>query len=127
MQKRRDYIEEGKQAYQEWRDSLLAHPEYRATYEEEAAKKELWLQLVEARQKAGLTQVELAERLGVSQAQVARLEKRGYDVYTLNSLRRYVQALGEGFSLDVLVRQIKPEAATPIMAEHKSTYTIDKK
>jgi DNA-binding XRE family transcriptional regulator len=127
MQKRRDYIEDGKQAYQEWRDSLLANPEYRAIYEEEAAKKELWLQLVEARQKAGLTQVELAKRLGVSQAQVARMEKRGYDAYTLNSLRRYVQALGEGFSLDVLVRQIKPEAATPIMAEHKSTYTIDKK
>jgi DNA-binding XRE family transcriptional regulator len=127
MQKRRDYIEEGKQAYQEWRDNLLANPEYRATYEEEAAKKELWLQLVEARQKAGLTQAELARRLGVSQAQVARMEKRGYDAYTLNSLRRYVQALGEGFSLAVVVRQIKPKAATPIMAEQKSNYTIDKK
>ncbi len=126
MQKRRDYIEEGKQAYQEWRDSLLANPEYRATYEEEAAKKELWLQLVEARQKAGLTQVELAKRLGVSQAQVARMEKRRYDAYTLNSLRRYVQALGEEFSLDVVVRQIKPKAVTPILAEQKSNYTIDK-
>lgn len=52
MQKRRDFIEEGEQAYQEWRDSLWANPEYRATYEEEAAKKELWLQLVEARQNA---------------------------------------------------------------------------
>ena len=127
MHKRRDFIEEGQQAYQEWRDSLLANPEYRAIYEEEAAKKELWLQLVEARQKAGLTQVELAKRLGVSQAQVARMEKRGYDAYTLNSLRRYVQALGEEFSLDVVVRQIKPKAATPIMAEQKSNYTIDKK
>ena len=127
MHKRRDFIEEGQQAYQEWRDSLLANPESRATYEEEAAKKELWLQLVEARQKAGLTQVELAKRLGVSQAQVARMEKRGYDAYALNSLRRYVQALGEEFSLEIAVRQIKPEAVTPIMAEHKSTYTIDKK
>ncbi len=103
MQKRRDYIEEGQQAYQEWRDSLWANPEYRAIYEEEAAKKELWLQLVEARQIAGLTQVELARRLSVSQAQVARMEKRGYDAYTLNSLRRHVQALGEGFSLDTAV------------------------
>jgi DNA-binding XRE family transcriptional regulator len=126
MHKRRDFIEEGQQAYQEWRDSLLANPEFRVVYEEEAAKKELWLQLVEARQKAGLTQAELARRLGVSQAQVARMEKRGYDAYTLNSLRRYVQALGEGFSLDVVVRQIKPKAATPIMAEQKSNYTIDK-
>ncbi len=103
MQKRHDPIEEEQQAYQEWRDSLLANPEYRAMHEEEAAKKELWLQLVEARQKAGLTQVELARRLGISQAQVARMEKRGYDAYTLNSLRRYVKALGEGFSLDIAV------------------------
>ena len=85
MQKRSDLIEEGQQAYQEWRDNLLANPEFRATYEEEAAKKEIWLQLVEARQEAGLTQVELARRLGVSQAQVARMEKRGYDAYSLNS------------------------------------------
>ncbi len=57
-------------------DSLLANTESRAIYEEESTKKELWLQLVEARQKAGLTQAELARRLGVSQAQVARMEKR---------------------------------------------------
>ena len=104
MKKRTDVVDEGQQAYQEWRDNLLANPEFRAIYEEEAAKKEVWLQLVEARQKAGLTQVELARRLGVSQAQVARMEKRGYDAYSLNSLRRYVRALGNGFSLDIAVR-----------------------
>ena len=120
MQKRHDPIEEEQQAYQEWRDSLRANPEYRAIYEQEAAKKDLWLQLVEARQKAGLTQAELARRLGVSQAQVARMEKRGYDAYTLNSLRRYVQALGEGFSLDIAVRQHKPEPVTPVIAEQKT-------
>src|SRR5215469_18528752 len=108
QKKRRDHIKEGEQAYQAWRDTLLGDPEAREIYEEEAAKKELWLQLVEARQKAGLTQAELARRLGVSQAQVARMEKRGYDAYTLNSLRRYVQALGEGFELEVAVREPAP-------------------
>ncbi len=116
MQKRHDPIEGGQQAYQEWRDDLLANPEYRAIYEEETAKKDLWLQLVEARQKAGLTQVELARRLGVSQAQVARMEKRGYDAYTLTSLRRYIQALGEGFSLDIAVRWNRPQKASSHMA-----------
>lgn len=89
--------------YLEWRDEFLADPEKRAIYEEEAAKSEVWLQLVEARQKAGLTQREMAKRIGVSQAQVARLEQEGYDAYTLTSLRRYVAALGEGFSLEVRV------------------------
>ncbi len=48
MKKRRDYIKEGEQAYHAWRDALLANPEAREIYREEAAKKELWLQLVES-------------------------------------------------------------------------------
>lgn len=88
-------------AYLNWRDKLLADPENRAIYGDEAAKGELWLQLVEARRRAGLTQKQMAERIGVSQAQVARIEKEGYDAYTLNTLRRYVAALGEGFALEI--------------------------
>ena len=97
---------QGAESFQGWREGLRANPEYQAVYGEEAAKSELWLQLVEARQAVGLTQAEVAKRLGVSQAQVARIEKRGYDSYTLNSLRRYVQALGDGFELDVVVRPV---------------------
>lgn len=103
----RDVIREGEASYRRWKDELTSDPEYQAIYEEEAARKELWLQLVEARRAAGLTQAQLAERLGVSQAQVARVEKRGYDSLTLTSLRRYVEALGVGFSLEVTVRRAR--------------------
>jgi DNA-binding XRE family transcriptional regulator len=96
---------DGRRLFEEERARRMADPDYRAIYEEEGQKKDLWLQLVEARQAAGLTQEQLAHRLGVSQAQVARIEKRGYDAYTLTTLRRYVQALGEGFRLDVTVHQ----------------------
>lgn len=101
----RDMITESEASYMRWKSKLHADPEYQAIYEEEAAKSDLWLQLVDARQEAGLTQAELAKRLGVSQAQVARLEKRGYDAHTLASLRRYVKALGDDFSLEVTVRR----------------------
>ena len=101
----------GQALYEEWRDNLLADPERRAVYEEEAAKKELWLQLVEARQEAGLTQDVLAERLGVSRAQVGRIEKRGYDICSLATLRRYVQALGGEFRLEVSVRKTGTKTA----------------
>ena len=93
----------GQRHYEEYWAKQMADPEFRQAYEEEGAKKELWLQLVEARQEAGLTQEQMARRLGVSQAQVARVEKRGYDAYTLTTLRRYVQALGDGFVLEVKV------------------------
>src|SRR5713226_3635220 len=111
-QARRNLINEGEQDYQEWRASLMNTPEKRALYQEVADRSDLWLQLVEARQAAGLTQRELAKRLGVSQAQVARIEKRGYDAYTLNMLRRYVQALGDDFTLQVAVRRVGQEAPT---------------
>jgi DNA-binding XRE family transcriptional regulator len=105
--------EQGYQDFTGYWDQQMADPEFHRVYEEEAAKKELWLQLVEARMSAGLTQEELAKRLGVSQAQVARIEKRGYDAYTLNTLRRYIHALGEGFKLEVRVKAPDVTTAAP--------------
>ncbi|MBI2909432.1 MAG: helix-turn-helix domain-containing protein [Chloroflexi bacterium] len=66
---------DGRKLFDEDRTRMLADHTLRRIYEEEAAKKGLWLQLVEARQAAGLTQAEVARRLGVSQAQVSRIEK----------------------------------------------------
>ena len=105
---------DGARLFEEDRARWMADPENRRIYEEEAAKKELWLQLVEARQDAGITQSELAKRLGITQAQVARLEKRGYDAYTLTSLRRYVQALGNQFTLEIKVRRTDEPAPAPV-------------
>ena len=110
-----DMKSQGQKRYEEFRSRQLADPEFRRTYSEEAQKKELWLALVEARQEAGLTQAEVARRLGVSQAQVARVEKRGYDSYTLNTLRRYVSALGEGYSVEVVLH--RPGETSPTSAK----------
>jgi DNA-binding XRE family transcriptional regulator len=104
--------EEGQRRYREYWARQLADPEFRRVYEEESRKKQLWLALVEARQAAGLTQAEVARRLGVSQAQVARIEKRGYESYTLNTLRRYVSALGEGFSVEVVVHKPRKRSSS---------------
>ena len=109
-------LNEGQRRYEEEMARRMADPEFRAIYEGEAAKKDLWLQLVEARQTAGLTQEQMAKRLGVSQAQVARIEKRGYDAYTPTSLRRYVEALGEGFSLEVRVQHLEHKEPSPVTA-----------
>ncbi len=101
---------DGRRLFEEDRERFLADPENRRLYEEEAAKKALWLQLTEARQAAGLTQEQLAQKLGVTQSQVARLEKRGYDAHSLSSLRRYVEALGDGFSLEINVHRPQQSA-----------------
>lgn len=102
-----DIIKAGEKSYENWRENLRQNPDYQAVYEEEAAKSDLWLQLVQARLAAGLTQKQVAERLGVSQAQVARIEKEDYDAYTLTTLRRYIAALGDEFELEVSIRRKK--------------------
>ena len=116
MAERQSSQTDGRRLFEEERARRRADPEYRAIFEEEGQKKELWMQLAEARQAAGLTQEQPAQRLGVSRAQEAQIEKRGYDAYTLTTLRRYVQALGEGFRLEVEVRQPK--------AQEQPTYAL---
>jgi len=101
-QEKHHYLDEGEKRYQDFKKRLLSTPEAQAEYEEIAEEQELWLQLVEARLEAGLTQAELAAKLGVSQAQVARIEKSGYDTYTLTTLRRHVQALGKKLHISVI-------------------------
>ena len=100
-----DEVTEGQRQFEEYWAKQMADPEYRRIYEEEAKKKGLWLQLVEARYASGLTQQQVAERMGVSQAQIARIEKQGYDAYTLRTLRRYLEALGNDFRLEVEVKK----------------------
>ncbi len=111
-----DPIAAGQRAYQEWHDRQMANPEFRRIYEEEAAKKELWLQLVEARQAAGLTREQMAQRLGVSALQIAKIERGGYEAYTLGTLRRYVLALGQDFILEVQLRRVPQQVGEPIPA-----------
>lgn len=97
--------EDGRKAYDTYWEKQMKNPDFRNVYAEESKKKALWLQLAQARQEAGLTQAEVAKRMGVSQAQVARIEKRGYGAYTLRTLHRYVNALDEKFDLEIVIRK----------------------
>ena len=60
--------------------------------------------LLKARQEAGLTQAELAARMGTQAPAVARLEKSlatGKHAPSVATLRRYVQACGKHLHLQV--------------------------
>jgi hypothetical protein len=56
-------ITDGRLAYEEDYARFMNDPEFRALYEHEAEKEELWLQLVEACKASGLTLRDMAERL----------------------------------------------------------------
>ena len=55
---------------------------------------EIALQIAALRKEAGLSQKELAQRLGTSQQQVSRLESPAYEGHSLSMLRRVAEVLG---------------------------------
>lgn len=55
--------------------------------------------LREARNEGGLTQSQLAHAMGVSQNRVSRMERGDLSVMSLDTIRRYVEALGGTLSL----------------------------
>ena len=72
---------------------LLASPATQAAYESQAAEFDMARELIAARTQAGLTQADVAERMGTTQSTVARLEG-GKAAPSLRSLQRYAQAVG---------------------------------
>jgi predicted transcriptional regulator len=59
--------------------------------------------LREIRESLSITQVELAERLQVSQNRVSRIEHGDIDRSQLDTLRRYVEAVGGTLRVEVVI------------------------
>ena len=55
--------------------------------------------LREARTEGGMTQVQLAKTMGVSQNRVSRMENGDMSTMSLDTIRRYIEALGGKLSL----------------------------
>jgi predicted transcriptional regulator len=72
---------------------LMTRPGVRAEYEAQADEFAMARELIAARTRAGLTQADVAERMGTTQSTVARLEG-GKATPSLRSVQRYAQAIG---------------------------------
>ena len=78
----------------------LRDPEYAKLVGAELAKSEFAITIARARERAGVTQQELADRLGVSQAYIAKLSA-GDANPTLGAVGRMMAALGFSLRMDV--------------------------
>ncbi len=72
---------------------LLARPATQAAHEGMAAEFEMARELIAARSRAGLTQGDVAQRMGTTQSVIARLEG-GKRTPSLRTVQRYAQAVG---------------------------------
>ena len=73
-------------------DPILRDPERKARIDQLQRVMDDVIALTEARETQGLTQQQVASKLGVSQANISRIEHEE-DLY-LSTLREYVEALG---------------------------------
>lgn len=76
-------------------------PEYARLYEEAEAEQRLGQLVYDRRVALGLSQTELAERAGMTQPQVSRLETSGGNI-TVASLRRLAAALDADLTIEFL-------------------------
>src|SRR5213595_3512887 len=80
---------------------LLANPNVKAEYDALAPEFEIAAELLRARLRAGLSQAELATRMGTSQSTIARLES-GQTLPSTKTLLRYAEATGSRFQVRLL-------------------------
>ena len=77
------------------------------------------LQIATLRNEAGMTQTELAKKVGTTQQQISRLESPSYESHSLSMLRRVADALGA--KVYVEIQRNKPISKAAV-AESKARY-----
>jgi ribosome-binding protein aMBF1 (putative translation factor) len=78
--------------FQEYLDALLKNPRNRRYYDEYGKQLEIAYQILQLRKKQGISQAELAQKIGTTQSNVARMEA-GQQNFTTDTLQRIALAL----------------------------------
>ncbi len=89
-------------SFRKLKDEWMKDPAFRAEYDALARA------LIEARAKTGMTQAEVADRMGTTQSVVARIES-GRNPPNLKTLEKYARAIGSRIELKLV-----PAASTRI-------------
>lgn len=100
--------------FKEWEKEQLQDPQFR----EAAAEQELAYQIIRLRLQRGLTQQQLAKRVGAHQSSIARLES-GAAPPRLSFLRRVVHALGG--KLEIHITPAAQTGAEPDPSTYETT------
>lgn len=87
-----------KGSFDEYLRQQLKHPKVRRAFEEERAALQIGVELARKRKKMGLSQRQLASKIGTSAPQISRTERRP-EHSNVRTLRRYAAAVG--MKLDV--------------------------
>jgi transcriptional regulator with XRE-family HTH domain len=105
-------------------EEQLKDPDFVERFRKAGEAWEVALQLVSLREKSGLSQKELARKVGTTQQQISRLESPSYEGHSLSMLRRVADVLGATVHVEI---ERKGRQRQAVVAESKSHYKISKK
>jgi len=83
----------------------LKDPEFAERFKKAGEAWEVALQIATLRKDSGLSQTELAKRVGTSQQQISRLESPSYEGHSLSMLRRVAEVLGARVKVKIYRQQ----------------------
>ena len=90
----------GRSVFEYHEQHMRDNPEYKAAYDALEQEFAIANALIQARSEAGMTQKDVAEKLGVSQPAVARMES-GKNI-SIKAIARYAKAVGRPINLSIL-------------------------
>ncbi len=99
----------------------LKDPEFAARFKKAGEAWDVAIKLASLRKASGLSQKQLAKRVGTSQQQISRLESPSYEGHSLSMLRRVAEVLGASVRVEI---QPQKTREIPIVAERKAGYRV---
>ena len=97
----------------------LKDPDFAKRFKKAGEAWDVAIQLASLRQESGLSQKELAKRVGTSQQQISRLESPAYEGHSLSMLRRVADVLGA--NVNVVIEPKRHQKQT-VAAEKRASY-----
>ncbi len=94
--------------FQELKEELMQDPIFKKEYESLQPEMDITRAILNARINAGLTQVELSERTGISQADISRLEN-GIRNPSLALLKRLAEAMDSTLKIEFIPKRRRPD------------------
>jgi transcriptional regulator with XRE-family HTH domain len=105
-------------------EEQLKDPEFAERFERAGEAWDVALQIAALREKAGLSQKQLARKLQTSQQSISRLESPSYEGHSLAMLRRVAEVLGATIRVTIAPKE---EAEPMILSETKIAYKSRRK
>src|SRR5438874_12072720 len=102
----------------------LKDPVFAERFERAGEAWDVAMQLAALRQRAGLSQRDLARKLHTSQQNISRLESPSYEGHSLTMLRRVAEVLGATIRVTIAP---KGESESMILSEAKVAYKARRK